>query len=390
MKNTKIIFYIIWGIAFVLGLVGVLQRLTEGHIPAAYGSRVVWGLWVAMYIYFIGLSAGAFLLSSLVYVFRIKIFEKVGKLALVTAIITLLCALLAIWFDLGHMERAYKVMTQPNLPSSMMAWMIWLYTAYFILLILETLLAFRIDAGKDDESKTAKLQKQLRILATIGIPLAIAFHGGVGALFGVVASNPMWHSALTPVFFLVGAVASGSALFTMIFAFFWNDKKSEYFKNMLHLLAKIVLVAVLFDLMLEWAELSIALWMGSPEHTHGFREMLFGEYWYVFWLFHLLLGVVIPVIILSIKKNPIAIGWASFLVAFTFIGVRMNIVVPGLVSEKIHGEALAYINPRLSFHYFPSTMEWLVGIFIIALGIGLFFIGNKIFKLTGDSNSVQS
>lgn len=381
----KKVFYILWAIAFIFGVIGVVQRFMYGHEPAAYGNRVVWGLWVAMYIYFIGLSAGAFLLSSLVYVFKVKMFEKVGKMALVTALVTLICALLSIWFDLGHMWRAYEVLTRPNLPSSMMAWMIWLYSAYFGLLIFETLYAFRIDSGKYDGKKLKHLEKRLKLLATIGIPLAIAFHGGVGALFGVISSNPIWHSALTPIFFLVGAVASGSALFTAIFAFFWDNKTSEYFVNMINTLAKIVLIAVLFDSLLEWAELSIALWMGSPEHTAGFHKMLFGQYWYVFWIFHLLLGVIVPVIILARKgKTPFAVGIASVLVALTFLGVRLNIVIPGLITERIHGDASAYIHPRLAFTYFPSLMEWLVGLFIFSFGIGLFFVANKVFKLTAD------
>ena len=386
----KKLLYILWGIAFILGSIGIYLRLVYGHEPANYGNRVVWGLWVAMYIYFIGLSAGAFLLSSLVYVFKVKMFEKVGKLALITALVTLLCALLSIWLDLGHMWRAYEVITRPNLPHSMMAWMIWLYSAYMILLILETLYAFKIESGEYAGEVLKSYQKKLRMLAIVGIPLAIAFHGGVGALFGVVASNPMWHSALTPVFFLVGAIASGSALFTFIFAFFWENKKSDYYKNMLKILAKIVLVAVLFDLLLEWAELSIALWMGTPEHTAGFRQMLFGNYWFVFWIFHILLGVVVPVYLLAVKKNTIAIGWASFLVMLTFIGVRLNIVVPGLVAEKVHGQALAYIHPRLAYSYFPSLMEWLVGTFIIAFGIALLYLGNKYFKLTKENKAVKA
>jgi Ni/Fe-hydrogenase subunit HybB-like protein len=386
----KKLLYILWSIAFILGSIGVYQRLVYGHAPANYGNRVVWGLWVAMYIYFVGLSAGAFLLSSLVYVFKVKMFEKVGKLALITALVTLLCALLSIWFDLGHMWRAYEVITRPNLPNSMMAWMIWLYSAYMILLIYETLYAFKIESGKYEGEKLISYQKKLRTLAIIGIPLAIAFHGGVGALFGVVASNPMWHSALTPIFFLVGAIASGSALFTFIFAFFWENKRSEYYYKMLKILAKIVLVAVLFDLLLEWAELSITLWMGTPEHTAGFRQMLFGEYWYVFWIFHMFLGVLVPIYLLAVKKNAVAIGWASFLVMLTFIGVRLNIVIPGLVAEKIHGQALAYIHPRLAYNYFPSMMEWLVGTFIIAFGVALLYLGNKYFRLTKENNSVKA
>src|SRR3989338_2113476 len=167
----KIILYVLWAILIVAGLVVVYQRLTQGHLLANYGSYVPWGLWVAAYIYFIGLSAGSFLLSSLVYVFNVKALERIGKLSLVTAVITLFMALLAIWFDIGHMERFWYVFVRPNF-YSMMAWMIWLYTAYFLLLIAEVIVVF--------QQKSQGRDKLLKILGSLGVPLAIAFHGGGG------------------------------------------------------------------------------------------------------------------------------------------------------------------------------------------------------------------
>ena len=383
----KKVFYILWAIAFLFGAFAVYQKLAYGDEFVNFGSRVVWGLWVAMYIYFIGLSAGAFLLSSLVYVFKMKIFEKLGKLALITALITLICALLSIWFDLGHQWRFYEVFTTPNLPSSMMAWMIWLYTAYFLLLLGETILAFRIDSGKLSEKKRVRKQRILQILASFGIPLAIAFHGGVGALFGVIASNPIWHSALTPLVFLVGAVLSGCALLTMLFVFLWKDKASVDYRQIAFLLGRIILVTVLFDELLEWSELSIAMWLGSPTHIQGFKDMLYGHYWYVFWIVHILLGVIVPIVIFLVKaKKPYWIGLASLLVVFTFLGVRLNIVIPGLVTPKIPGMGSAFYSSRLLYTYTPSLQEWLVGLFIVTVGIALFYLGNRYLKLTSPHN----
>ena len=43
------------------------------------------------------------------------------------------------------------------------------------------------------------------------VVLAIAFHGSVGAIFGVVAARPYWNSALTPIIFLAGAGMSMGA-----------------------------------------------------------------------------------------------------------------------------------------------------------------------------------
>ena len=62
----KKFFWITLTLGIVIGFIGVYERLTTGHLYANYGSIIPWGLWVALYIYFVGLSAGAFLISSLV------------------------------------------------------------------------------------------------------------------------------------------------------------------------------------------------------------------------------------------------------------------------------------------------------------------------------------
>jgi protein NrfD len=110
----KRIFWVTGVVLFGVGLAGWYDRLVHGHVNANYGSVVTWGLWVAAYIYFIGLSAGSFLISSLVYVFNMKRFERIGRLAVFTAVVTLFLALLSIWADLGHMTRAWHVLGAPD------------------------------------------------------------------------------------------------------------------------------------------------------------------------------------------------------------------------------------------------------------------------------------
>ena len=193
-------------VALIVGLFGLFNRLVYGHINANYGSYVPWGLWVAGYIYLIGLSAGAFVMSALVYVFNIKALEKVGKIALLTALATLVGALLSIWLDLGHMGRVWRMIIHTHF-GSVMGWMVWLYGFYFILLLFEFWFAMRVDLIKWSNKKgfsgtlskflafgstnlseqsIVKDKRKLKILGSIGIPLAIAFHGSVGAIFGAV------------------------------------------------------------------------------------------------------------------------------------------------------------------------------------------------------------
>jgi len=365
---TKKILWAVWLIFFAVGCVGVWQRLVYGHQLANYGSFVPWGLWVAAYIYFIGLSAGAFLLSSLVYVFNVKPLEPIGRLSLVMAAITLAMALFSIWFDIGHMERFWYVFVRPNF-HSMMAWMIWLYTAYFILLLLELFVIFR--------QPGAQSERTLKILGSLGIPLAIAFHGGVGALFGVVGARVYWHSSMFPILFLTGALTSGGALLLAYVSWFWPYKNVEY-RRIVRLLARITLGLLLFDVLLEWAEISIPLWGNMAEHTASLKLILFGPFWWVFWILHLFLGVLAPIILLIKGANkPYAAGWGGALIAILFLTVRLNVVIPGQAVPILSGIEEAIRHPRLTTTYMPSLHEWMVLSFIVCLGILVFTLAKR-------------
>ncbi len=117
--------------------------------------------------------------------------------------------------------------------------MIWLYVAYFLLLVVMLWLALRpglvgcgrgagfraelcsaLVLGRREVSETSlsRDRRLLRILGAIGIPFTIAFHGGEGALFGVVGARPYWHGGLTPIVFLVGGLTSGGALLAFVTA----------------------------------------------------------------------------------------------------------------------------------------------------------------------------
>jgi len=402
---------LVWLLALGIGAVGVFQRLTEGHVPAGYGSYIPWGMWVAAYVYLIGLSAGAFLLSALVYVFDVRRLEQIGKLALFTALISLIGALLIIWFDIGHMERFWYVYAYGR-PTSMMAWMVWLYTAYFVLILAELWFALRHDlarwsARSDLQGALARLltfgftdvstaaaafdRRALRLLGTLGVPLAIAFHGGVGALFASVAARPFWNAAIYPVAFIVGALASGGALLTAVTAFFWPDRGTANHRELVAFLGRMTLGLLLFYLVLEWAEFSIGLYGQVPGESTPYQEIVSGQYWWVFWVIHIVVGAAVPVSLLALRPRSVPfVGIAAALIASAFIAVRLNVVIPGLVTPQLEGLETAYLDSRLTFTYFPSLMEWLVVVFVGALMVGLFYAGYRLLPLISAREETSS
>jgi molybdopterin-containing oxidoreductase family membrane subunit len=389
-------------VGFVTGAYGLYDRVVNGHLNVSYGSYIPWGLWVGAYIYLVGVSAGAFLISTLVYAFGIKKLEPIGKLALFTAIITLGISMFSIWLDLGKPERFIELFTRTNF-RSMMGWMIWLYTAYFVLLVAELWFALRADFvawsarkdftgglarfltfGKRDVSTSAIAgdKRVLQILGSLGIPLAIAFHGGVGALFGVVGARPYWNTGLTPIMFLIGALLSGGALLTFVTLVFGPDQGSAEHKETVVFLGQIVLGLLALDVLLEWAEYSIGLYSAIPADVASMKLVLFGPFAWVFWGVHVGLGVVIPGLMLTLRsKSPTWVGMAGLLIAFTFMSVRLNIVIPGLAVPELEGLATAFTGPGLTFDYFPTLTEWLLQIWAVAAGLLTFLIGYRLLPI---------
>ncbi len=389
--------WILYGVLAAIGLAGFILRFATGHQLAGYGSYVPWGLWVAVYIHFTGLSAGAFLLSALVYVFGVRKLEPIAPLALVVALASLLMALITIWFDLGQMQRFYYLYLRPNF-HSMMTWMVWLYTAYGLLLLSALYFALRrhlpryadrrgvtgflarlLTGGRKTPFTEEEIRRDegiLRVLGTMGVPLVIAFRGGAGALFATVLAQDLWHSPIYPILFLTGGLLSGCALMTAVYVFFW-PRKDERWREISLLLGRVVLGLILFELLLEWSEYSIPMWYGVGFEFQALWNTLFGPFWYVYWVFHILLGVVVPLLlllVLGLRGRIGAIGLASFLVALTLLATRLNQVIPSLVHPQLEGLAHAYNDHRLTFAYLPTWFEWSVVVFSVVLGFTVAYV----------------
>src|SRR3990170_7761806 len=82
-----------WFLLLLVGLAGVGLRLVTGEELVGYGSYVPWGLWVALYAWFVGVSTGAFMLFALGEVFGIERLRASGRPALVVSLAGLIAGL---------------------------------------------------------------------------------------------------------------------------------------------------------------------------------------------------------------------------------------------------------------------------------------------------------
>jgi len=384
-KKRSTSYWVYMGILIVITLIGFYAlgvRFLGGLGITNLNSIVTWGLWISFYIFFIGVSAGAFLLSTLVYVFGFKQFEKTGKIAVFTALIALLTGLGFVSIDLGHMERFFYVFITPS-ATSVLSWVIYFYIGYVILLIVELVLLLR---KKTSPGRIEGDKKAIKILGIIGIPTALIVHGGTGAVFAVTKGQEYWFSGLFPLIFIVSALASGGALIAALYAFL--GKRDSNHAIATHNIAKIAAWFLIFDLALIFLEFLVTRYGRVPQVMKVLETIFVGPNWWIFWIMQILIGVIIPLILIfgPTGRSPKWVGAAAILIVIGVLGVRWNIVVPQLSVPSFEGITEAASDSRITTQYVPSLIEWLSSLGIIGIMTIVYTLGLRKLPLT---NSIE-
>jgi molybdopterin-containing oxidoreductase family membrane subunit len=375
----KKVLYVLGAIAVLLGLYGFYSRLFVGERDVNYGSYVTWGLWVAMYLFFAGVATGSFMMASLDYLFNIKLFKGTGKYALWAAMVTMPAALISIGFDLGHMERIWKVYLNPNF-SSLLAQLVWGYTIFTIIVIFALILTAR----RPEKIAT-------KVVMGAGLFFSIFLSGGVGALLGVNASRASWHVGMLPAQFPVFSLTSGVALMLIVVGWFAKTDPQTRARQIRALsIAMIVLLTVKAYYL--WTDFSLAIYGGTPDAVQSVNLVLFGQYGWAFWLLQVGLGMVVPLIILimpSLRNNRWLAGLMGVFVLIGFAVARSNIIFPALAIPELEGLLTAFHGPHLNFNYVPSLMEWSVTIGVIGLSTLAFLLGIDLLPRFKQSNTSE-
>jgi Ni/Fe-hydrogenase subunit HybB-like protein len=380
-------------IGLILGFWGMGSRLIFGHASVNYGSYVPWGLWVVFYLFFVGLTAGAFLITIMTYMFRVKRLKPVGRLSAFTVLVALVCELIFISLDLGHMGRLYRFLITPSF-TSLMTWFVIFTILMLIIYLLESFFLIREDLirlsqaekfktnkiyrllalGKTDytEANRARDKARVRRLSIISLPVGLLFYGTNGAFFAILQNRPIWNSAMTPLLFIAAALLSGGALITALIFVFHEDE------DLVKPLGQVILYLLAIFIFLEVLQFFVGYQSKITGIVTSLNIIAFGRYWWTFWIIHLFFGTLIPLILLIKYPNtPRAVAWACFLIVVTFVTVRFNFLIPDLAIYKLDGLEYSFFHQRLRTNYIPSLMEWLVSLWVVSFGLIAFLAGSR-------------
>lgn len=329
--------------------------------------EIYWGLLIALYFYYTGMSAGSFILTSLGTVFGIEKFKKVSKVGVIMAIVLLAFAPLHLLFDLAQPGRALNLFVFVN-PTSAMSWGIYLLILYPVVLMFYAWYLFRQDMvngldkggikasvykfllfGKKDMSESAKAndKKKQKIFGTLGVPLALLVHGYTGFILGNVQARAFWHTPLMPLIFLMSAMVSGTGLFIIVLMLvekFKFGKLGDDIKSLISDIANLMKWFILVDGILMVIYFIVLWYSGESGYAAGYF-LLHNEGWSFLGLENIL-GLFVPFLLMLSKKtrqNMPLVVLSSILTIIGVLAMRINLVIGGQKLPLTGNKIIEYV-----------------------------------------------
>lgn len=341
-------------VVLIFGLILAVYRMLFG-LGAATNLNDLWpwGFWIGMDVLGgVAMASGGFVIAGAVYILNWKKYKPIVRPAILNAFFGYLLAALAIFLDIGQSFRIWHpiVMWQVNSIMFIVAIHVVLYTT--TLAIESSPMIFERFGMK---RALSIINKVMVPVVLFGVLLSTLHQSSLGAVYLILPTklSPLWYTSLLPYMFLISAVflALNMVSFETILSERFLKHKAP--RDILYGLAKgSLIVGGIYFIMKAYQLLS------GPGIQAAFAGTLTSN----MYLLEMIIGLVIPLMLLSMKKMRERINSLLAINILVIIGVvlnRLNVAIFGL-SEY---------TSRAGADYFPSWMEFGVTAGFIAFAI---------------------
>jgi len=374
-----------WWLAALAALMAVgasagLIVFARGLVVTNLTDLVPWGLWIALDMSSIALSAGAFLLCAAVYLLGLKQFQPVARTATFVGLIGYSMAMLCLVLDIGRPDRFWHALVYWN-PHSVLWEVTMCITLYFTVLALET--APIVGHAEWVQKRWPRLAHWLTevhriapVLAVAGLGLSMLHQSSLGATYGILKARPIWYRPDLSVLFIASAIAAGPSL-TILASMLASrltrraHVNDALFEKLAHYIGWVLVVYLYFRF---WDAFSMT-YTYSPGRTEGLSLLTSGALSFNFWVGEILLGAVVPILILltpRLRRIPLVRMMALALVVGGVVAYRWD---TNMVGQLV---MLTYLPQEIIARYtdyVPSLIEFLAGAGVVAYGLMAFTLG---------------
>jgi molybdopterin-containing oxidoreductase family membrane subunit len=374
------------GILLLIGVASAINVFWNGLSVTAMNDTVPWGLWITIDLSSIALGAGAFTLSAVVYIFGIKRFQSIIRLAVFVGFIGYTSALLTLVMDIGRPDRFWHPWVYWNIHSVL--WEItWCITIYLTIMVVEFLPVIAdtrfFDKWPRLRSSLHSIHKLAPALAVLGLGISLLHQSSLGATYGIVKARPIWFKPSMPIMFILSAIAVGPALTAAVaWVLEWVTAKRTVPHDVLHTIARFSGLALLVYGYLRFWDAMATLYYGRTPAVMASWKLLQDStpYNFSFWTLEIIMGVIVPAILFlapRFNKRPILLVGGTLLAVMGIVVNRWNVTVSGLTVPLSYSPGQLYTAPV--GQYFPNLTEWgilslIIGYALLLMTLGVMFL----------------
>ena len=395
MKRNLYIWTGALGLLSLIGFGALGYQLVNGLGVTAMNNATSWGLYITMFMFFVGLSAGGLIVSSSATVFNIPAFKVVAKPATILSTVCIIVAGIFIMVDIGSPFRVLNLILHSQFKSPLM-WDVCVITLYLCINVVYLYLMTRKEPSK----------KALSVMSRIALPVAILVHSVTAWIFGLQIAREGWHSALMAPLFVASALDSGLALLIIVLVLLIKFKVFTVEKKLITTLAGLLVTCVAVDAYFVFSEILTMFYPQEESVMLVLNEMLKGSMAPFFWG-EVILGFLIPLAILLFKKNREKTSLVIFSSVLIVIGVffkRVWLLFTSFIHPHVEGApgiTLGSYTPSESPNVFPSfwtlhgqyvptLVELMVVVGMISFGVLLFIYLSRKILMGKQTESKQS
>jgi Ni/Fe-hydrogenase subunit HybB-like protein len=344
-------------VILMLGIISAAARLFLGlGATTNLNDAYPWGLWISFDILSgVALAGGGFTMAATIYIFNLKKFEPLLRPAKLSAFIGYLIFVVGLFFDLGQPWRIWHPMVMWN-PHSVLFEVSWCVMLYTTVLGIDILI---MALERWEKVEWVNFLRNIYLVFVVaGVMLSTLHQSSLGALYLLMPEkmSDLWASrAIGPLFFCSAVIGGMSVVTLESLISSWAYKRKPELK-LLSDFSKGLGIALLVYFAMKVTDLyarGATVWADDAPHFFFYLE-LFGT-------------VALPGLLLTFKevRNSIkGLYWAAGLSAF------------GVVLNRFNVSLTSYGGYR-QFSYFPSFIEIIITLALIAGGIMIFDLGTR-------------
>ena len=260
------------GVLFAIIIVGFLCYVWEHEVGlgiTGLSRDLVWGLYIAQFVFFVGVAASAVVVVLPYYLHDWKAFGKIVILGEFLAVTAVAMAGLFILANLGMPTRVLNVILYPS-PSSLIFWDLVVLNGYLLLNALITLVVLSA------ERKGVPPPGWIKFVIIFSIPWAISIHTVTAFLFSGLPGRSFWLTGLLAPRFLASAFASGPALLILLTLALRRLVGFDPGREAVRRLSLIITYTMTINVFFMLVELFTIFYGQIPEHMEHFQFLFVG------------------------------------------------------------------------------------------------------------------